>query len=140
MMKRAVAVLMTIALIGMLVPAANAQEAVDIQNNPYFIALLQIGLQKEQVPRFKELLGDYANDRQMAIESELRRREPNIELRVRRAKAQITADYLVEMGELLDDEQYSRYPPFQAELDKMLLERESLEQANDAQAIFPDQT
>ena len=119
----------------------NLQAAeVEIENNPYFITLLQIGLQKEQVPRFKELLGDYANDRQMAIEVELRRREPNIEYRIRRAIAGITEDFLALMDALLDDDQFERYPPFQEELVKMLLGRESLAQDNDEEGIFPNQS
>ena len=121
--------------------ATNAQaEEVEIENNPYFITLLQIGLQKEQVPRFKELLGDYANDRQMTIEVELRRREPNIEYRIRRAIAGITGDFLAQMDQLLDDEQFGRYPAFQEELEKMLLGRESLAQDNDEEGIFPNQS
>lgn len=119
----------------------NLQAAeVEIENNPYFITLLQIGLQKEQVPRFKELLGDYANDRQMAIEAELRRREANIEYRIRRTIAGITEDFTAQMDELLDDEQFKRYPAFQEELEKLLLERESLEQNIDEEGVFPNQS
>ena len=138
------ALLLCCVLTGGSVLAAESEQSADggagsvnIENNPYFVALLQIGLQKEQVPRFKELIGQYAGDRQNAIDDAIRSREGNLESRVRRSKAKLETRFFADMEKLLNQDQFSRFPAFNEELDRMLLERESLAQDNDAQSIFP---
>lgn len=121
-------------------PMAAAEAEPEVQSNPYFVALLQIGLRKEQVPRFQELLAEYANDRQAAIDRALRGRQGNLAYRVRREKSKVTDRFFARMDRLLDDEQFGRFPPFHDELDKMLLERESLEEFIDEEGAYPNQT
>ena len=114
-----------------------ADASVDAQNNPYFVALLQIGLTKEQIPEFQELIADYAGDRQAAISRAMRSRQANLELRIKQAMRKISEGFVKKMERLLDADQFSRFPPFHEELDRMLADRESLEQDNDEQDIFP---
>lgn len=111
--------------------------AVSIQDNPYFVTLLQIGLTKDQVPDFQARIAKYAGDRQAAIERELRGRQANLRSRINRSRSKLEKRFLADMQKLLDADQFSRFPPFNAELDKMLLERETLEQDNDENLIFP---
>jgi len=120
--------------------SAETEGAVDPQNNPYFVTLLQIGLRKEQVPQFKELLGEYAQDREEAIQEALDGRDGNLEARIRREKGKVRKDFFAKMDKLLDDDQFSRFPPFHDELDKLLLERESLDEYIDPEGLLPGQT
>jgi hypothetical protein len=118
--------------------SSGEDAAASIQNNPYFVTLLQIGLTKEQVPDFQARIAKYAGDRQAAIERELRSHQANLRSRINRSRSKLEKRFLADMQKLLDADQFSRFPPFNAELDKMLLERESLEQDNDENLIFPN--
>ncbi len=119
-------------------PVQAEEGATNIQNNPYFVSLLQIGLQKEQADRFKLLLNDYAADRGNVIDRQRRKNEPDLPGRIKQAHRKIQNRFIARMEKLLDDDQFGRFPVFHGELDKILAEREVLTEINDPHNIFPD--
>lgn len=119
--------------------AAGGQESVDL-NSPYFVTLFEIGLRKDQTDEFKILLNQYARDRGRVIDRERRRNSPDLPGRIERKHRKVRERFLKRMDRLLDDEQFERFQAFHDELDNLLSERESLEENNRPENVYPDDT
>ena len=92
----------------------------EMMKDPYFITLSQIGLTREQAPRFKELINGYGVKRQKAILSEMRKNSPNIDKRIAKRMKREAKRFTEDIQALLSVEQFARFQPFRIELEKRL--------------------
>jgi len=118
---------------------ASENETPDL-NSPYFQTLFQIGLEKHQTARFKELLNEYAQARRSGIRRERRHIRADLPIRIEHRRKKASERFVKQMAHLLDEQQLERFAAFHAELDKLLLEREDVEENNFPEDVFPDDT
>lgn len=100
----------------------------EILADPYFRALLQIGLKKPQSRKFRELVDDYAYKRQKAIDKEKRRYSGDLVAIIDKAHKKISKKFLLQMDRLLDDDQFNRFHFFHVTLDEKLKVYEGLDE------------
>ena len=104
--------------------------------DPYFRALLQIGLKKDQTTKFKKLIDDYAYKRGKAIDKEKRRYSGDLEAIIKRAHQKISKRFLKSVDKLLDDDQFQRFAAFHQALDERLKKHEGLDEDLNAREMF----
>ncbi len=122
-------------------PAEGAEAAPEVNlQNPYFVALMNIQLRKNQTDKFKQLLNEYAGSRGKVVDRERRRNSPDLPGRIARAHVKVKRNFEKKMAKLLDTDQLTRFDAFHVELDKLLSEREVLTEKNDAENVFPRNT
>lgn len=109
-------------------PAAEEKNRIqeEILADPYFGALLQIGLKKSQSQRFRELVDDYSYKRQKTIDKEKRRYSGDLPAIIGKAHKKISKKFLIQMDRLLDDNQFERFHVFHVALDEKLKASEGL--------------
>jgi len=108
----------------------------EMLRDPYFVALMQLQLQKSQAKKFQKLINRYAQKRGKAIDKEKRRYKGDLNMAIARAHDKLRPKFEKDMKKLLTEEQFQRFPPFLAELESMLSERESLEENNNPADMF----
>jgi len=122
---------LSVLLLVFLTPSLTAGEndSPDL-SSPYFQTLFQIGLEKNQTGRFKQLMNEYAQARRSGIRRERRHIRADLPIRIERRRQQASDRFLKQMAHLLDEQQFERFHAFHAELDKLLLQRETAEENN----------
>lgn len=96
--------------------------------DPYFRALLQIGLRKDQTAPFKKLIDDYAYRRGKAIDKEKRRYSGDLVDVIKRAHRKVSKRFTKKVDTLLDDDQFQRFAAFHQALDERLKKHEGLDE------------
>lgn len=108
----------------------------EILADPYFRALLQIGLKKDQSKKFRKLVDDYAYKRLRAVNKEKRRYSGDLVAIIDKAHKSISNKFLLQMDRLLDDGQFDRFHVFRVALDEKLKTSEGLDENIEAYQSF----
>lgn len=119
---------------------ADDKGPVDVKQNLYFSTLSEINLTKNQSEGFKALINDYAKKRSLAIAWEMGRKRERLENRIKKSLRKIHKALALEMAELLSEDQYSKFPAFHRQLDKLLAtrERQVIKRSFDGNIKSPD--
>jgi len=104
--------------------------------DPYFGALIRIGLRKDQTTEFKKLMDDYAYQRGKVIDREKRRYSGDLNKVIKRAHRKISKRFAKSVGKLLDDDQLLRFADFHQVLDARLKKHEGLDETLEASEMF----
>lgn len=128
---------LTISITSLSQGAEEKDVSVELNQDPYFSSLIQIGIRKSQTKKFKELINDYAVDRAKAFKAERRRTvERDFDLAMKKIRIKKSKKFSGKMRKLLDSEQFERFHTFHRELDKILASREKIEENYDSQAVY----
>jgi hypothetical protein len=107
------------------------------QQQPYFQALVNIDLGKEQIESFMSLVHEYSAKYSRVEYKESRKNQADLTGRIKRAFRKLDKKLIREMGSILNDDQLDRFPAFHKEL-KKLLKRQSAPSARiDIEQRFP---